>query len=171
MVLLFIAGYGMNDDGGKFHFLPSDADIRDDGTIRPSKSISWRDIMSVLDVPAKKLVFIDACHSAGVSGRRTRGIDNDVLVRELRDANAVIFTSSQGRELSQEDDKLKHGVFTYAIIKGLSGEADLIKDGVISMKELDTYVSEMVPILTNRKQHPNTETPEGYVNFPVAIIK
>jgi hypothetical protein len=39
------------------------------------------------------------------------------------------------------------------------------------MKELDTYVSERVPVLTNGLQQPITNTPEGYVNFVVADLK
>jgi hypothetical protein len=92
-------------------------------------------------------------------------------VKELREANAVIFTSCRGTELSQELTAQKHGVFTYAIIQGINGAADLIKDGKISMKELDAYVSETVPKLTNGAQHPITDTPDGYANFPVAIVR
>jgi len=47
----------------------------------------------------------------------------------------------------------------------------LIKDNRISMKELDTFVSETVPKLTNGAQHPITNTPDGYVNFPVALVE
>jgi len=174
IVLLFIAGHGMNDDRGEFYFLPCDAVIRDDGSIRRSRAISWRDLKATLDLPAKKLIFADTCHSEGLSGKKTRGVDNDRFVKELQEANAVIFTSSRGRELSQEDDKWGHGAFTYALIEGLKGEADLFPkggDNKISMKELDTYVSETVPQITNGAQHPITSTPDGYVNFPVALIK
>ncbi|MBT7697675.1 MAG: hypothetical protein HN737_09725, partial [Desulfobacterales bacterium] len=171
VAMLFIAGHGMNDDRGEFYFLPGDAVIKDDGTIKRSKAISWREIKSVLDIPAKKLIFADTCHSEGVSGKKTRGVDSDRLVKELQEANAVIFTSSKGRELSQESDKWKHGAFTYALIEGIKGKADLIKDNKISMKELDTYVSETVPKITNGAQHPITNTPDGYVNFPVALVK
>ncbi|MEW6615674.1 MAG: caspase family protein [Thermodesulfobacteriota bacterium] len=171
VVILFIAGHGINDDSGEFYFLPSDAVISEDGSIKKSKAISWRDIKAILDIPAKKIIFADTCHSEGVSGKKTRGVDNDRFVKELQEANAVIFTSSRGRELSQESDKWRHGAFTYALIEGIKGKANLIKDNKISMKELDTYVSETVPQLTNGAQHPITNTPDGYVNFPVAVVE
>ncbi len=171
VVLLFIAGHGINDDSGEFYFLPSDAVISENGSIKKSKAISWREIKAILDIPAKKLIFADTCHSEGVSGKKTRGVDNDRFVKELQEANAVIFTSSRGRELSQESDKWKHGAFTYALIEGINGKADLIKDKKISMKELDAYVSETVPQITNGAQHPITNTPDGYVNFPVAVVE
>ncbi len=122
-------------------------------------------------MPAKVIVFVDACHSEGVSGKKTRSVDNDRLVKELQEANAVVFTSSRGQELSQESEKWGHGAFTYALVEGLGGKADLIKDGKITMKELDAFVSEMVPQITNGAQHPITHTPEGYINFPLGLIK
>jgi WD40 repeat protein len=171
VVMLFIAGHGQNDENGNFFFMPSDAVFTDDGSIRPSRAVSYRDIQSVLDVPGQKLVFIDACHSEGVSGKKIRGMDNNQLVRTLQDNSTVIFTASRGSERSQESKGLNHGVFTYALIQGMKGEADLFKKGKITMKELDTYVSEMVPKLTNGAQHPTTNTPDGYINFVVAELK
>jgi uncharacterized caspase-like protein len=105
-----------------------------------------------------------------VSGRQTRGIDSDRLVKELQEANAVVFTSSRGRELSQESTQWKHGAFTYALLQGLAGKADLMKAGRVTMKELDAYVSELVPQITDGAQHPITYTPEGYVNFPLSLV-
>jgi uncharacterized caspase-like protein len=168
VVLLFIAGHGMNDANGNFLFLPSDASFDAGGNIRASRAVSHREIYSVLDVPGQKLVFIDSCHSEGVSGKKTRAVDNNQLVRGLMDNSTVIFTSSRGSELSQESREFGHGIFTYSIIQGMKGEADLIRDGKITMKELDTYVSETVPSLTGGAQHPTTTTPDGYVNFNVA---
>lgn len=171
ITLLFMAGHGLNDESGEFYFLPADAAMTSDGSIKRSRAISWREIRSVLDFPGKKLVFVDACHAEGVSGKKTRSADPFRFVKELQDANAVIFTSSRGNELSQESADWGHGAFTYAIIQGLSGKANLIQDDVISMKELDTYVSETVPQLTRGAQHPITYTPDGYANFPVVIVK
>ncbi|MDR2094106.1 MAG: hypothetical protein LBP76_01130, partial [Treponema sp.] len=62
-----------------------------------------------------------------------------------------------------------HGIFTWTIMQGMKGDADLIRDGKITMKELDTYVSERVPALTGGAQHPTTTTPDGYINFNVAV--
>jgi WD40 repeat protein len=175
--VLFVSGHGMNDESGEYYFLPSDAEVQTQNgevTLRKSKAISWRDLQNVLNVPARKLVLMDTCHSEGVSGKKTatlKGVDNDRLVRDLRDAGAVVFTSSRGRETSRESAQWGHGVFTYALIQGLSGEANLIKDEKITMKELDAYVSETVPRLTGGAQHPITITPDGYADFPVALVR
>ncbi|MDR2093934.1 MAG: caspase family protein [Treponema sp.] len=171
VVLLFIAGHGMNDDGGNYYLMPSDAAFNADGSIRRSKAISYREIQEVLEVPGQKLVFIDSCHSEGVSGRKTRGADNNQLVRALQDNSTVILTASRGNQLSQEIPEFEHGIFTYAIIQGMKGAADLIQDGAVTIKELDAYVSETVPLLAKGLQQPITATPEGYVNFVVADLK
>jgi WD40 repeat protein len=170
-VLLFIAGHGINDDRGSFYFLPKDATFYSDGRIKKSRAIPWHQLKGILDLPARKLVLADTCHSEGLSGKKTRGVDNDRFVKELQDTNAVIFTSSRGNEISQEDDKWGHGAFSFAILQGLNGKADLRKDGKISMKELDTYVSETVPQITNGAQHPITFTPGGYSDFPLALLR
>jgi uncharacterized caspase-like protein len=73
--------------------------------------------------------------------------------------------------LSQEAPEYGHGLFTYAIIEGLGGRADLISDGIVTMKELDTWVSQRVPELSRGQQHPTTDTPSGYVDFTVANLK
>jgi hypothetical protein len=171
VILLFIAGHGMNDDGGNFFFMPSDAAFNEDGEIRPSRAISHREIQSVLDVPGRKLVFIDACHSEGTTGRKTRGTSNEQLVNMLKDDSTVILTSSRGDQLSQERAELGHGVFTYAIIQGMKGAADLFNSKTVTMDELKTYVTRRVPELTGGLQHPTTSIPAGYVNFKVADFR
>jgi WD40 repeat protein len=177
IALLFVTGHGENDAKGNYYFLPADAALQSDGSLRPSRAVSWRELKSVLDVPARKLVLLDTCHSEGVSGKRAearRGAvaaDTERLVRELQDFGAVVFSSSRGSEYSKESPAWGHGAFTYALLKGLSGEAGLLKQDVITMKELDTYVSGKVPELTGGTQHPVTYTPDGYVNFPVAKVR
>ena len=172
VVMLFIAGHGVSDDVGSFYFMPSDAAFDADGSIRPSKAISYREIQAALDIPRQKLVFIDACHSEGSSDRKSWAVDNNQLVRSLQQHNSsVIFTSSRGSELSEESSEFGHGIFTYAVIQGIKGGANLLRKGRVTMKELDAYVSDLVPELTGFRQHPTTTTPDGYVNFIVAELK
>jgi WD40 repeat protein len=171
-IVLFIAGHGMNDESGNFFFMPSDADFID-GSIRPSSAIPSSIIQANLEsLPGRKLVFIDSCHSEGVTGRKTRGVDSNQLIRALQDEYTLIFTASMGNELSHEIKELEHGVFTYAVIKGLKGEADFDKKGNVTIKELDAYVSLTVPKLTDKAQHPTSNTDKsGYKNFIVAELE
>jgi len=171
VVLLFIAGHGLNDEVGNFYFMPSDASFTDNGAIRTSRAISHREIQGVLDVPGQKLVFIDACHSNNASSNRNiRTVDNNRLVRDLQiqSQSTVIFTSSRGNQPSHEMDNLRHGVFTHSILQGMRGAANPDENGVISMLSLSAYVSKRVTEITSNSQTPTISIPEGFSDFRVA---
>jgi len=175
VILLFIAGHGVNDRDGNFYFMPSDAAFNADGSIRDSKAISSRVIQQVLNWPGQKLVFIDACNSAGTSSNLTRRVNNDRLVMDLISdpsisSSSVIFTSSKGDQPSFEMDRYKHGVFTYTLLEGLKGAADLMKKGEITMTALELYIREKIPSLTDGQQTPTTARPNGYDDFVVVKL-
>ena len=172
-ILLFIAGHGLNDEDGNFWFMPSDADFDSDGSILPSRAVSYRDIQTVLQRPGRKIIFIDSCHLAGTGSRMTSRVDNNRLVNELKDDSTVIFSSSRGTEESLESPQLHHGIFTYSIIQGLRGAA-FPENGNITMKALDLYVSREVNRLASEQNHvqtPTTYTPSGYSDFIVANLR
>jgi uncharacterized caspase-like protein len=125
-------------------------------------AVTGSEIVSVLDAPGNRLVFIDACQSGGV--------DNDRLVRSLMDTNAFVFTSSRGTELSQERADLGHGVFTYSILSALKGEVAAQAQGNVSVLGLSGFVSFDVPRITNNEQHPRAYT-LGFYDFPLAVMK
>jgi hypothetical protein len=62
-VVLFLAGHSVSDNAGIFLFLPGDTWLKDDKTINPATAITGSEIVSVLDAPGNRLVFIDACQS------------------------------------------------------------------------------------------------------------
>ncbi len=62
--------------------------------------------------------------------------------------------ASGSNEVSAENDDIQHGVFTYYLIEGLKGKADMDKDGLITVDEAYRYVSYQVPRATGQEQHP-----------------
>ena len=58
-------------------------------------------------------------------------------------------------EFSQELTRLGHGAFTYALLEGLSGKADIIRDKRVTISELQLYVSTVVKQITEDRQHPH----------------
>jgi len=56
--------------------------------------------------------------------------------------------------VSKESDDLKHGYFTYYLLKGLKGAADVDRDGFIDVNEISSYLNREVPKATGQKQHP-----------------
>jgi tetratricopeptide (TPR) repeat protein len=89
-----------------------------------------------------KLFFIDACNSALLEP-----IFENIKNPPNSDKRNIAFLSSGDIEKSYEPDDLKHGVFTYYLIKGLEGEAENNDhiDGVITTSELLAYLLTQVP--------------------------
>lgn len=166
MVIIFFAGHGATEkdvmspdgDGLEKYLLPCDADPNDlYATAMPMGEISK--IFS--RIQAERLVFIaDSCYS-GASGGRTievsgirATISEAFLDRIAGGKGRVIMTASGANEVSAEYDQLQQGVFTYYLVDGLKGKADLDRDGAVTVDEVYQYVSEAVPRATNQEQHP-----------------
>ncbi len=60
------------------------------------------------------------------------------------DKDYVIITSSQADQLSIESPRLKHGLFSYSLIQGLSGQADMNLDGWVDIEELWPFIKSRV---------------------------
>jgi uncharacterized caspase-like protein len=54
----------------------------------------------------------------------------------------LIGTSGTGK--SFESDKLRHGIYTYYLLRGLRGEADTNRNGEVTLGELTLYANEKV---------------------------
>jgi len=86
------------------------------------------------------------------SGRSV--LSDEFLDRIAQGRGRIILTSSRQNEISKESDKLQHGFFTYYLIKGLKGEADLNDDKIIDLDEISFYLNKHVPEATDNTQHP-----------------
>jgi hypothetical protein len=101
------------------------------------------------------------------------GVERDIAatVNELASAEngAVVFASSTGSQYSYEDPAWGNGVFTKALIEGLSGKAAYGSTPRITVNMLDLYLSERVKALTGGRQTPTTTKPANVPDFPVAV--
>jgi hypothetical protein len=166
MVIIFFAGHGATErdalspdgDGLEKYLLPWEADLKD----LYSTAIPMREIAYILDrIQSERLIFIaDACYS-GASGGRTVGtgglratISETFLERLAGGRGKVILTASAVNEVSVEKNELQHGVFTYYLLEGLRGGADMDRDGMVTVDEAYRYVSKEVPQATGQEQHP-----------------
>lgn len=64
--------------------------------------------------------------------------------------NAVIMTSAAMDQVSTWYPDKKHSLFTYYFLKGVQGEADTNKDGIITVAEMKAYLNEHVPYMARR---------------------
>jgi hypothetical protein len=166
MVIIYFAGHGATEkdvlspdgDGLEKYILPYDVDPED----LYASALPMREISHIFyRIQSERIIFIaDACYS-GASGGRTislsgirANISDAFLDRITAGKGTIIMTASGANEVSAEDEKLQHGVFTFYLLEGLAGAADADKDGLITVDEIYHYVSVKVPRATGQEQHP-----------------
>ena len=66
----------------------------------------------------------------------------------------MILTASSANEVSAENDRLAHGIFTYFLLEGLRGKADIDGDGIVTVDESYRYVFDKVTTESGQEQHP-----------------
>ena len=69
----------------------------------------------------------------------------------------TVITASNMDQISWSSNDLKHGIFSYYLMKGMEGDADANKDGKITASEMHEYLSDRVSrqaMGMNRKQQP-----------------
>ena len=79
--------------------------------------------------------------------------------------------SSRPSEVSMELPELGHGVFTYYLVQGLQGAADLNRDGIVTLQELYEYVEQQVTRksrMVGGNQHP---VMKGEVEGMLPLVK
>ncbi|HEV7374834.1 MAG TPA: caspase family protein [Pyrinomonadaceae bacterium] len=167
LILLYIAGHGAPDPYApqKLYFLLHDTKVAD----MPGTALPMSELKEFLDgsVRAKRVVvFIDACHSAGLSGAKLvtkRGLEqteNNVFnlyaERLFSDSGKAVLTSSDINEISQESSSWGggHGIFTWSLLEGLRGEADSNNDHLVTAGELFDFVRDRVRLETTFTQNP-----------------
>ena len=156
-VLIYFAGHGAPEtdlqgaekDGLAKYLIPSDADPDD----LYASALPMDEIQIIFGrIEAERvLVFLDTCYSGAAGGRtfasrRTRAVtlDEAFLDRLTRSKGRAIVTASRPGEVSLELPELGHGIFTYYLIEGLKGAADLNRDGIVSLQELYEYLEREV---------------------------
>jgi WD40 repeat protein len=175
--LLFFAGHGITDVKNRYYFLTSDSDFREmEDTALEGITLKER----TRAIAGKVLVFLDTGHAGQAVKGETGGVaDMNTLVNELSSTEngVVVYASSTGRQLSQENESLNNGAFAKALIEGLpaadrKGSADVANKGVITTATLDAWLAARVKELTGGAQSPVMIRPPTISDFPVfAAVK
>jgi len=165
-----MAGHG-DRVGSAYYFIPGDPDVLPSRSEfkstqefdawkqknAPKRWVPGEEISrTLLGLKGRSAFFIDTCHS-GINARPGQSTNPD-LTKALNEINeergVIVFASSTGKELSQEDPAWGNGAFTKAIIEGIRGGADFRKDGLIRPSTLQSYVTDRVMELTKKEQRP-----------------
>ena len=179
LAIVFWSGHGFLDPKQKFWFLTREADIQQ---LRAT-AVSKDDLLEyVAELPGKKVLFIDACHSGAAMSAGSRAVeatpDMNKVVNDFSTAGSglVVFAASTGTETAKEDEKWdRHGAFTKALIEAIGeGKASISAidpSGRITTAMLEFYLDERVKDLTGGAQHPVMNRPELLPDFPLALAR
>lgn len=163
-VVVYLAGHGITDPAGRYHFLPYDADPD-----RVLESMIPEGLLreSLAGIAGRLLLILDTCHAGGVMAGRGAAADLTRLANDLggADGGVVVFTAATGGQVAQESAAWGNGAFTRALIEGLRGKADLRRTGRVTVNMLDLYVSERVRELTRGRQVPGSARPMTIPDF------
>jgi len=143
-VFMFFAGHGatrkLSSGRDLGYIVPVDADPDNLAT----DAIPMTEIQNIAEsLPAKHELFVmDACYSGlGL----TRGGANAAFLRENgRRLGRQMLTAGGTDQLVSDGGPNGHSVFTWTLLQGLGGKADLNGDGMITATELAAYVAPAV---------------------------
>jgi cytochrome c551/c552 len=159
-VYVFYSGHGLpTPDGQGLYLLPQRAD-RD---FISRTSIQFQEINADIQATRPKSVtlFVDACYSGQArSGEALIASARPVVLKtdkKLFPDHFAVMTASQADQISSASPDLKHGIFSYYLMKGMEGDADANNDGKITLGEMQSYLVENVKRqagMMSRKQEP-----------------
>jgi WD40 repeat protein len=180
--VLFYAGHGViidGDDATQSDFFLVLHDVTQMyGASVSQKGLNAGELKTLLAelLPQKQIILLDACQSGGaVDAFASRGAEREKAIIQLgRSTGIFVLASAGSTQFATEFVKLGHGVFTYAILETLNGKSDsIITDGKLTIKELEAYLSERVPELT--QMHKGTQQwPTSFSrgqDFPLRIFE
>ncbi len=151
--VLYLAGHGTVMDDGKYYFVPWELRYENEEALRKG-SIDQGKLTTLLgSIPAlKSLVMLDTCNSGAVAARGLVVKTAIDLLMRATGRNFLAASSDSGLAMEGYEG---HGVFTYALLQGLRGQADQQgnNDGNVSIDELAEFVSNEVPRITMREWH------------------
>ena len=156
-VLIYFSGHGyqLTKPFKSYFLMPYGYDSDD----LSETALSGGELVELLrEIPAKKLLLLlDCCHAGGLTDLSGFQIEKAPLPPEAQ----RMFAKGDGRMIigsSRPNEKSLAGqpysAFTYALLRGLCGKGASKEDGYVRATDLAMYASQVVPDLTDDKQHP-----------------
>ena len=159
-VFVFFSGHGLpSQDGKSLYLLPWGVDK----DFVEKTAINQQEIITSLQAvqPKSVTMFLDSCYSGQARGGETLlASARPIALKAEANAyppNFTVISASAPDQLSSSSPDLKHGIFSYYLMKGMEGDADLNKDSKITIAEIQEYLTELVgrqAMGMNRKQQP-----------------
>ncbi len=159
-VFVFYSGHGLpSADGKSLYLLPHgvDHDLLDE------TAVDQRKIVAAIQAakPRSVTMFIDSCYSGLSKAGDTLLAGAKPVTLKNADMGYppefTVMSASLPDQISSASAELQHGIFSFYLMKGMEGGADLDKDGKITVGEMHKFLTDNVPrqaMSMNRKQEP-----------------
>ncbi len=160
-IIFYYAGHGIPDNSSRTaYLLPVDG--YGDNVVTGYRVQELYDRLSALPTQ-RALVLLDACFSGAQRDGKMMASARGIAIAPEPDApkgNLIVFSATQGDQTAYPYREMKHGMFTYFLLKKLQETR-----GEVTLGELTSYVSQEVErrsIVVNRKdQTPTVVVGEG----------
>ena len=156
-VFIFFAGHGMTSiKNNEMYIIPYDSSPR----LLEDTAISKNRLLDELTnlKPKTVTIFLDTCFSGStrendalLAARPVSIVPKNLIIPD----NFLIFSAASFDEIAIPLDEVKHGIFSYYLMKGMEGHADKNEDNKISSGELNSYIQENVLKQTSGSQKPD----------------
>jgi hypothetical protein len=154
-VVIFISGHG-DTLAGEWKFIPYDLANPTNKNELALKSVSASTLQLLIAKISAHRIFllIDSCKSGAIL---------DAFGEYDMQQNFAIISRSQGihigasttrEQFAGELTSLGHGLFTFALLKGLEGEADMNNDGKVSVSETLFFIKKKMAALIKENHIP-----------------
>lgn len=159
-VFIYYAGHGTPGPQGREAFVVPYEGRPD----YPSQLYPLQKMYDALNkLPAREVVvMLDSCFSGAkgrsITGEGTRPISISIENPVLAGGKIMILAASSGSQVSSDYDKVRHGLFTYYLLRGMRGEASRDREGTVELGGLYEFVkknvAETASLEMNRDQTP-----------------
>ena len=145
LALLYFSGHGIKDDRGKLYFATPITRKNSKGELIKATSVPANFVQEMMGNSRSKqqVVILDCCFSSAFAEGMTPKDDDLVDVQaQLGGEGRAILTASTSSRYSFENRTSKLSVYTNYLVEGIeSGEADLDRNGIVSLGEWHEYAS------------------------------
>lgn len=179
LIILVLSGHGnrvTSDEGEDFVLQGSDFRLE----LAKSRSLHYTEhiLRELSQIDCKKLILLDACHSEppnllaqGTKADYLTDLAQAYAAFSKAPARTITLVSSSKNQYSYEHPNWQNGAFVATIKQGLKqGQADVNKDGFVTVQELFQYIQKEVPqkvsVLYGQAQEPLL-IPKNFPDFPI----
>lgn len=166
-IFIFFSGHGLaSEDGEDLYLLPSDGDpeLLLESTIMRNQLF---DRIAKLN-PLSVTVFLDTCYSGATRSDELLVASKPIFIEAKEQdipSKFTVFSASAGRETAKVLEEAEHGLFSYYMMKGLEGDADVNNDNQITNGELIAFVNKNVSRQANQTPQLNGDPDQVLVQW------